>query len=865
MKYFYLKQKIHKEWTSNRLFFKTIVFMKIQAICLLFSLQASAHISAQYVSLQEKNVSITAVLEKITNQTGVFFWYDNSLIEKSNAVNISCKKISIEKVLAEICINQNFTFEKINEKVYTLKKKEIPPINTVSAITENLPPPPVIVKGKVTDEKGNPLAGASIIIKGKGGAQTNENGEFTINVPADVVSLQISYIGYENVTVNVKNKTYVSVTLKAISIQGEELVVVGYSRQKKTTVTGAVEQVSSKTFESRAVSNVALALQGATPGLVVTRSTPRPGNEKINMVIRGLTSVNGSSPLVVIDGVPALNGYEFLNMNSDDIENISILKDASAAIYGSAAAGGVILVTTKRAKAGKIKVDYTGNIRFNTNGIIGYSPSMQQYATEWLLANQEETVPNWWVWQSKDVLQKMQSGFQGAYPLFNIDYYIFNANRIKEMFTTQLSQQHNISLAGGDEKSRYRLSVGFADNRGNLATAYDGQKQYNARFNYDYKLSNKLKLETGISLVNSLISSPSVGLDNTLYGYDMPFFPAKNPYGQWFACFNGVDGGANRNAAAMTTDGGRSNNNSMTIRLDVKATYQIYKDLALETVVSFQNERDNQERWVVPVPVYNWYGVQTGIGNNTGGTNNVFYDYAFSSFYQYYLTTLRYNKIIKGVHNISAVAGIEANKYNDKNIWANRVGFTNLGVQNINLASSANQTNGGGESLNGKYSYLGRVNYTYAEKYLLELVGRIDGNSRFAEGYKFKNFGGVSAGWIFTKEDFLQSISNIVNFGKVRLSYGMTGNAAGNLGNFDYLSTVNVGTAVLGQTPSQQTTAGLNANGLISYTRTWEKVIKKDVGIDLKFLKSRLSATFDYYINDNIGMLINVNYPSVLG
>jgi len=721
------------------------------------------------------------------------------------------------------------------------------------------------ITGKVTDNAGLPLPVVSVSVKGTTiSTITSSQGTYSLQVPESVKTLVFSFIGMKTVEVAIGNQTQINATMVEETYGLTELIVVGYGTQKKATLTGAVDQVSNKALQDRSVTNVGLSLQGQTPGLVVTRTSPRPGNEGLNFVIRGQSSVNGSKPLIIIDGVPTLNDYSFLNMSSDDIESVSVLKDGSAAIYGSRASNGVILVTTKRGK-GKIKVDYTGNLRFTSNGIIGYSPNMQQYATSWLEANKEETVPNYWVWQNKENLLKMQQGVEGAYPLFGIDYFIFNANRLDEMFARRYSQQHNFSISNSTEKSGYRISLGFADNKGNLATAYDGQKQYNARFNYDYKLSEKLKMESSISLVDAKTSSPSVGLDNTLYGYDMPFFPAKNPYGQWFACFNGVDSGANRNAAAMTTDGGRDDKNSLTGRIDMKATYQIFKDLAFEALGSVQNERFNQERYVLQVPVYNWYGKQTGIGNGTGGTNNKYYTKAWTSFYQYYETLLRYNKTINNVHNISVVAGINAEKSSYQWVDATRIGFDNLGVQDISLASTTTQTNGGFKSQMGRYSYLARVNYNFSEKYLVELIGRRDGNSRFATGYKFKNFGSAQLGWVFTKEAFLESITPIVSFGKIRASFGSTGNEASGLGEFDYLSTVNVGTAVLGQTPSQQLSTSLNNNGLISYTRTWERVEQKNIGIDLNFLDNRLSTNFDYFIKDNIGMLIGVNYPSVLG
>ena len=723
------------------------------------------------------------------------------------------------------------------------------------------------VTGRVVNAtSGEPIVGASIVVKGSTlGGTTDESGNFSISIPAGATTLLVSYTGFLEMEVPASENIH-SIKLTSLGDMGE-VVVVGYGKQKKTTLTGAVEIISSKTFESRAVTNVGLALQGATPGLVVTRSSPRPGNEGLNLVIRGLSSVNGSAPLIIIDGVPALNSFSFLNMNADDIESISVLKDASATIYGSAAANGVILVTTKRGK-GKTKFDFTSNFRFNTNGITGYSPSMQQYASVWLEANKEETNPNWWVWGSQENMQKMQDGYEGVWRFSTwpgVDYFIYNANRIKEMFSTRYSSQNNISVSGGNEKSSYRLSLGIADNKGNLATAYDGQKQYNARFNYDIKLSEKLKLETAISLVDAKTSTPSAGLDNTLYGYDMPFFPAKNPQGQWFATFNGVDGGANRNAAARTSDGGRDNQNSLTGRVDMKAIFQVYKDLTVEGLASVQNERFNQERYQLAVPVYNWYGKQTGWAGalDTGKTN--YFTRTWTSAIQYYQLVMRYNKTFKGLHTVSAVAGIDAQKFNYNWVSANRIGFNDLGVQNISLASTVTQTNDGFSSQMGNYAYLGRLNYNYADKYLVEFQGRIDGSSRFATGHKFQKYGGLSAGWVFTNENFLSNITSVVNFGKLRASYGSSGNQAAGLGEFDYLSLVKIGTTVLGLPASLQNSSSLLNNGLISYNRTWERVEQKNVALELGFFNNRLNSTVEYFTKDNIGMLINVNYPSVLG
>ncbi|WP_257666307.1 SusC/RagA family TonB-linked outer membrane protein [Parapedobacter tibetensis] len=722
-----------------------------------------------------------------------------------------------------------------------------------------------VISGSVIDaETREPIRGAAIKIKDTQiGTSSGENGAFQLTLPQANAVIVVSYIGYDAREFYIGSQTNITINLMPRTDELDEVIVVGYGTQKKATVTGAVETISSEVFENRAVTNIGLALQGQTPGLVVTRNSPRPGNEGLNFRIRGASSVNGSNPLIIVDGVPVLNNYSFQNLNPDDIESISVLKDGAAAIYGSRASNGVILVTTKRGK-GQLKIDYNGNFRFNTNGITSYSPNMSEYATLWIEANKEETTPNWWVW-GEDNVRLMQQGHEGRYDLFGTDFYIFNSNRLDEMFATRYSYQHNLSLSQGGDKSSYRLSVGYADNKGNLATAYDGQKQLNARLNHDYQLTEKLKLETTISLINSTIAEPSVGLDNTLYAYDMPFYPAKNPHGQWFATFNGIDGGAIRNAAAMTADGGRRSRNSLTGRADIKASYEIIDGLSIEGLASIQNERFNEERYVLEVPLYNWYGVQTGIGLNTSGSNNVYFTNAWQGYYQFYEGMVRYNKTFSGLHNFSAIAGINAEKNSTQWLSGNRVGFEDLGVYDISLADLETQTNTGGKTLIGRYSYISRLNYDYDEKYIVELVGRRDGNSRFAPGFKFKNFGSAQVAWLFSKESFLDGMTSVLDFGKIRATYGMTGNEASGLGAFDYLSTVSIGSAVLGYPSAPVSSSGLNNNGLISLTRSWERVKQQNIGIDLGFFNSRLTTSFDYFVKDNIGMLINVTYPAVLG
>lgn len=736
-----------------------------------------------------------------------------------------------------------------------------------------------IIKGTVTDQNGEPLIGCNVVVVGsQTGVITDIDGNFSLNIPADARQLKISYIGYTDQIVNINNRTELKITLKEDNNALEEVVVVGYGVQKKATLTGAVEQVQSQALENRAVTNVGLALQGQTPGLVVTRSSSRPGNEGLNFQIRGATSVNGGSPLIVVDGVPVVNSISFQNMNMDDIENISVLKDGAASIYGAKAANGVILVTTKKGK-GKVSVDYNFNMRFTTNGIMAFSPSMQQYATMFLEANKEETTPNWWGWGSKEVLERMQTGYEGIYWVDNETWgneiFIGNANRVDEMFARRYSYQHTLGISGSTEKSDFRISAAYADNQGNLATAYDGQKQINLRLNYGIQMAKWLRLETGASLVRTHNSSPSTGLDATLYGNDMPFFPAKNPLGQWNANFGKI---GDRNAVAASADGGRDDNTNLTTRVDLKAIADIWKGISFEVMASFQNEEYRRERYVIPVQTYTWFGEKadqiinstnqsfsntTDPGNIKAESNPGYYSAANNRFYQYYSAFLKYNRTLFDVHNVSAAIGINAEKNEYKGLAAGREFFEDTGVYDLNLASGL-LGNSGGKSHNGTYSYIMRLNYNYAEKYLLEVLGRRDGDSKFADGYRFKNFASFSLGWVFTQEKFMEIVHPVLDFGKLRFSYGNSGNNAG-LGNYEYVATVDKGTSVLGLTPSKQVSSGLSNNGLIGLERTWEKVRQKNIGVDLAFFNNRLTTNFDYFWKDNIGMLVKVSHPTVLG
>ncbi|MCL5128553.1 SusC/RagA family TonB-linked outer membrane protein [Algibacter sp. L4_22] len=715
----------------------------------------------------------------------------------------------------------------------------------------------------VSAEDNMGIPGVNVIVKGTSiGAVTDFDGNYSITVPNNNSTLVFSYIGYVSQELNTGNKSTINVSLESDVSALDEVIVVGYGTAKKETLTGAIEQVDSEVFQDRAVTNVALALQGQSPGLVVNRNTARPGNENVNLQIRGATSVNGGSPLIVIDGAPAFDDNEFFQMNPDDIESISVLKDGAASIYGSRAANGVILVTTKKGK-GKMKVEFNSMIRTNFIGLNPPVPTMQQYGQLWLDAGEQDTTPNYWNW-TEDTVRGFAAGesrfYQTTPPGWGYDglTYMAPANRLDELYGTNTGHQESLSLSGSSEQARYRLSMGLSESEGALKTAYDGIKQYSIRLNTDFDISEKLNLGANVSLQKNITSSPSSSFGQALLSQDAPVFPSKNPQGQWYANF----GVGNTNSIAGTQDGGRDNTEENIVKVALNLNYDIGHGFSTNATATYNHVNSRQDLTMIEVPLYNWNGeLENSINNNPSiETEHI------TKSYQTYGAFLNYEKNLD-VHNFKAMVGLTAEKSEFQGLWAKRLGFVDEGVYDI-LVATGTQTNGGtgnnntkGQEHEGLYSYLARINYDYSEKYLLEVVGRRDGSSRFAPGFKFNNYGSVSVGWNIHKESFLENF-DVLNNLKVRASIGTSGNQVG-IGPYDYVSTIGTGTELFGEGGTLSPTSYIN--GLTTTTRSWENVEMKNIGVDFSFFNSKLSGTFETYERKNNGMLVSVTYPEILG
>lgn len=434
------------------------------------------------------------------------------------------------------------------------------------------------VQGKVVDATGESVIGASVLEKGTtNGVITDLDGNFTLNVSSTKSTLVISFVGYKTIELPASDKNLQNIVLKEDSEVLDEVVVVGYGVQKKATLTGAVAMVEGdEVLKGRAASNVGTALQGAIPGLTITRSSSRP-TENATISIRGGISANSSDPLVLIDGVDAY-AWELNSLNPNDIESISVLKDAAASIYGARAAGGVILVTTKRAKEGKTTITYNGSVTANFVGRDYPAATGSEWARMMLMADYNDTnhpngasslwtcgSQNWNYEFYENIMNNKAFDWNGT-NLLRIDP--LNANQVDLVYGTTWGTSQNISIQGGNENLKSVTSVGYSNDRSLIKVVYDGQKKYNFRNNTDFQIGKYVKLETNLSYDYKKTDVPTYGIGYGLQ--DMWIFPLYTESGNYY-----YDNFGGNNVVAHLTDGGKTVKNSYMFRLGGKATFDL--------------------------------------------------------------------------------------------------------------------------------------------------------------------------------------------------------------------------------------------------------------------------------------------------
>lgn len=723
------------------------------------------------------------------------------------------------------------------------------------------------VGGIVVDANGEPVIGANVMVKGtNNGTITDIDGKFTLSNAKGV--LVVSFIGYKTQEIQINgNEKNLNIVLREDSELLDEVVVVGYGTMKKESLTGAVTVVDSKAFKEKGgLSSPLEALQGQVAGVMITRSSSAPGDESWGLNLRGAVSANSTEPLIIIDGVAYNSVNELRLINPNDIETINFLKDGSAAIYGSRAAGGVVLITTKKGAEGKVKVEYSGTATLKTVGLMPSAMNIDQWADGVMTAleNDNNTSNSWYTFaqlakQYKGTyidLSNSNSPF-GSAGFTDVSDFVFSddTNWLDSLFGETMSTEQNLSISGGSERSSYRISLNYLYDGSTLQFGNNNNQRYTFRMNNTFKLTDKIKLESSISYSRQEQVVPTMISSVLTTQMPMPGLPFTSVDGKPYAW------GTWGSPVAKVTEGGDNKLSVSNFSLSETLNYQITDWLSANANVGYTTGVANRNTVQNSITYYNYAGDKQVLTDPVQANSTYTQTNSKTDFYSVtgYLNAM---KTFKDKHNLSLTLGAQ---YEFKE-------YTYFGVKVKDIQSGLEIVNGSGEiTLSGsedKYqnaimSYFGRFNYDYDNKYLLELNARYDGSSRFLPENRWDLFYGVSLGWRLKEENFLKDVDFLSDL-KLRLSYAEMGNQSG-ISNYDGVQIYNLETGTGAYVGTDKLSYIKTSGVLASTSRSWERIKNYNLAVDFGFLNGRLTGTVEAFMKKNDNMLVSITFPGTLG
>lgn len=814
----------------------TLVFVSI------FSMFAgNIHSQNARITFTKNNATLESVLNEIENQTDYLFII-NSNIDTHQKVSVRADDTPVSKVLDELFHD--------TEIHYTMEGSHI--------VLSNKPQPAILqqtrkITGRILDENGEPLIGVSVMLKGtSNGTITNIDGDYTLSGDiTDKSVLEVTYIGMKKQEITVGNRTRINITMTSDNEMLDEVIVVGYGTQRKGNLTGSVSAVKSEKLTIAPIGNVTNALAGQLPGLIVKQTSGIPGSDGSTLRIRGF-----DAPLVIVDGIEG----DFNNIDASQIESISILKDGAASIYGARAGNGVILVTTKRGIDSKpvISLNTSFTLQGQTNVI---KPGSSGQRAEWLREEHiNKGLPMEQVPYTEEQIQKYYNGTDPNY--LNSDWY----DAVIRDWAPQ--QNHNLSIRGGSNKIKYYGYIGYNDQETIVKTGGGSYKRYNVQSNIDAKITDRLSFTLDMLLTKENQFFPTVGSGfghsnfwSIIYDSD-PRYPIYLPDRSKLS-YGGLSYG-NALFASNTNLGGYSDTDKNRIRANGGLIYEFkyVKGLKAKMSISYDTYNQNYKYFNKQGKFYSYnidsdtYTFERASQDPTGVTEVFGRGYSLTQQY-----SLQYERLFKEKHRVSALALFETIDYNDKNVETGRTGFMSTILDQLFAGNGTTSFNNGWESEMGRASWVGRINYSYMDKYLIETILRADASAKFPQNSRWGYFPSVSLGWVLSQESFMKSLKAIDNI-KLRASYGESGND--NVGSFKYLA----GYAFDGSYKiGDEIKSGLYAVGLANPILTWETMKIYNGGIDLSFFNRKLYGTVDafYRVRDGIPGSRSVSLPSSFG
>ena len=692
-----------------------------------------------------------------------------------------------------------------------------------------------ICKGLVKDATGESVIGASVVVKGTtNGTITDFDGNFSLDGIKKGDVIVISYVGYQ--TQEIKwNGSPLNVILKEDSKTLSEVVVVGYGTQKKANLSGSVAMVDSKELENRPIQNVSSGLQGLMPGVAITGTNGAPGQDAGKIRVRGIGTLNEAGPYILVDGIET---GTLSAVDPNDIESISVLKDAaSAAIYGSKAANGVVLITTKRGKTGQTKISYSGYLSFqNATNMIERMGSYE-YAS---LLNQALEAEGMSKRFNDTELQKFKDGNDPLYP--DTDWYDL-------AYKTGVQHRHNVNINGGSENVKYMASLGYLNQTGILPNA--GREQFNARTNLDMKINKRLSARMNLSFIKNDYSDASSAYyggssDQIIRQLNLiaPWIVARYDDGTWGTISDG-------SPIAWLDSGMKVNRDNYNFSGMAAVDYEIFDGLKLTLQGAYVNNLQN----------YNYFQKYIKYNENKESDPSQLDERFYKWDRTNYDALLNYNKNF-GKHNIKGLLGWHTEKYNYKYQKAVRKKFPNNELTDMNAGDASTQSNEGYTAELAMISWFARINYDFAGKYLLEANIRADASSRFAEGHRWGYFPSFSGAWRISEEAFMESAKDSWLSGlKIRASWGQLGNQdALSSSNNDYYPALNTYNLDSKYAFGGSLNSGYYQRKYRLETISWEKASTWGVGVDFT-LFNKLNGSLDYYNRKTTGIIMDVTVP----
>lgn len=813
--------------------------------CILFSVITAKEINAQkksiediYISIDLKNASIAKVFESISEQTSFNFAYKESMIEKNQTISLTEVDQSLGNVLREVAQKTNVQFRRVDETIHVNKRES----RAARAVSEELLD--ISIAGKVTDETGAGLPGAGILVKGTGdGTVSDLDGNYKLDVPSSESVLVISFVGYKTQELTVGSRSTIDISMEVDATALEEIVVVGYGEVNRRDLTGAIGSVQSVDIVRNNPVQAAQALQGQVAGVNINKISNRPG-EGFNIDIRGLSNFDGagaSQPLVVVDGVM---GADMNVLNPNDIESIDVLKDASStAIYGSRGANGVIIITTKRGKSGTPKITYNSYVGTKVMAHMPTFQTAQEFATH---------VFDLWPAETGNTLSSSRQPTDSELAKVASGE---DANWIDLVTESAIQTSHTLGLTGGTEKTTYDFSVGYLNEGGN--TIHSGFKRYTIKGGMESAINDKVKVgltsyytfsKQVLSSHETLRSAFRARPTGTLLTEDLqPNDAAGDSDWNGYSIFMGINDNQVINPVIEAQpENYQREQRTSSILANAYIDYEPIEGLSFRSSIStaVSNRQDGEYR-----------GNYTKSQKTTRGARASLQTVGVSS---YTLDNILTYKLNSGDHDVS-VTGLHS-------LFQQRDQASNMSAQDLPYNSlwyglgTGNVTGWGTDLIERSImSYMGRVNYTFKDKYLLTVTGRTDGASQLSEGNKWQFFPSVALAWRMGDEEFIKN-TNLFSDLKLRVSYGEVGNAS-SVDPYQTQSTIAQTYYDFGGSSGN----GFAINNLSNRDLVWERSKELNLGLNVGFAQNRVTAAIEIYNRNTVDLILGDKLPNSTG